>query len=187
MSSEEPKGVLPGDAIFAENVKKIRERRGWSRNELAQRLRDEGLPHFHPTTVSRVESGSRAVRVGELAAFEAALESKFTVLTAPLGEAQKGVDFQEAARVLQAQLVEWHGLREQLAEQVEKTIDARDKMVPLRDVLLKQPDLQDSTWGRSLQYMLDIAGQYVEFDFWAATAAYFERLGGTDDGVDQEA
>lgn len=57
------------DQHFAENVRREREKRGFSQAEMARRLREFGLDQFHPTTVSRVENGERPVRLSEAARF----------------------------------------------------------------------------------------------------------------------
>lgn len=83
MTTSDDKSGLSDDKAFAANVKRIREEHSWSLNDLATRLRDEGLSNFHPNTVLRVEAGQRSVRVGEISAFERALGTKFVDLLLP--------------------------------------------------------------------------------------------------------
>lgn len=52
---------------FGKNLKLERERRGWTQEQLAQKLRDAGL-QSHWATVSKIENGERSVRVDEAAA-----------------------------------------------------------------------------------------------------------------------
>lgn len=60
-------GVSNGDHL-AENIAAAREMSGLSRAALAERLQREGLTNWHATTVTRVETGQREVRVSELSA-----------------------------------------------------------------------------------------------------------------------
>lgn len=53
------------DEAFGREVQAKREDRCWSKTELAAKLSTAGLKNFHPTTVSRMESGERAVRLSE--------------------------------------------------------------------------------------------------------------------------
>jgi transcriptional regulator with XRE-family HTH domain len=51
---------------FRENLRRQREGEGWTQGELARRLRDTGATALgHQTTLARIESGQRAVRLDE--------------------------------------------------------------------------------------------------------------------------
>ena len=52
---------------FGKNLRLERDRRGWSREKLAQKLRDVGL-QSHWATISKMENGERSVRIDEAAA-----------------------------------------------------------------------------------------------------------------------
>lgn len=54
-------------------VRLLREERGWSQTELARRLSDLGLD-MHQTTVAKMESGRRPLRVSEAVAITQALK-----------------------------------------------------------------------------------------------------------------
>lgn len=54
---------------FRERVRRERERRDWSQAELAKLLQDRGMPSVYPTTVAKIESGERAVRIDEATLF----------------------------------------------------------------------------------------------------------------------
>lgn len=56
-----------GDRL-RERIRSERERREWSQAELANMLSDKGIHGIYPTTVAKLESGDRAIRVDELAA-----------------------------------------------------------------------------------------------------------------------
>jgi transcriptional regulator with XRE-family HTH domain len=53
---------------FRERVKKERDRRDWSQADVAKMLGDKGIKGIYPTTVAKIESGERAVRIDEATA-----------------------------------------------------------------------------------------------------------------------
>jgi transcriptional regulator with XRE-family HTH domain len=53
---------------FRERVKLERDRREWSQADLSKLLQRKGLEHIYPTTVAKIESGERAVRIDEATA-----------------------------------------------------------------------------------------------------------------------
>jgi transcriptional regulator with XRE-family HTH domain len=53
---------------FRERVKQERDRRDWSQADLSELLQGRGLEHIYPTTVAKIESGERAVRIDEATA-----------------------------------------------------------------------------------------------------------------------
>lgn len=62
------------DDFFGGAIKIHREGKGWSKSIFAQKLRDAGLENFHPTTVTRLEDGTRATRLNEAAIIARVLE-----------------------------------------------------------------------------------------------------------------
>lgn len=50
---------------FIASVQRHREDKGWSQGELARRMVAAGWDGFHQTTISRIEKGTRPVRLGE--------------------------------------------------------------------------------------------------------------------------
>lgn len=52
---------------FRKRLRDEREQRKWSQADLARRLSETG-PRVHPTTIAKIESGDRSVRIGEAAA-----------------------------------------------------------------------------------------------------------------------
>lgn len=67
-SEEESAGYW--ELFFGLHVKDLRKARGWSQEELANRMSAVGHP-MHQTTVAKLESGSRPTNVGEVAALAA--------------------------------------------------------------------------------------------------------------------
>ena len=53
---------------FRERVKQERDRRAWSQADLSELLQGRGLEHIYSTTVAKIESGERAVRIDEATA-----------------------------------------------------------------------------------------------------------------------
>lgn len=53
------------DQNVAANVRRLRELAGLKQAELVDQLRKDGLEDWHPTTLSRTESGERPVRLSE--------------------------------------------------------------------------------------------------------------------------
>lgn len=70
------------DERFAAAVKLLREDKGWSQAELSSRLQEAGLTQFHPTTVSRVENGTRTVKFSEARAFARVLSVSLDAMIA---------------------------------------------------------------------------------------------------------
>lgn len=72
---------------FRQNMKEGRESRGWSQGELSKRLIEAGWPIFHQTTISRIESGDRPVKLGEARAIAAILGRTLSDMVVPAVEA----------------------------------------------------------------------------------------------------
>jgi transcriptional regulator with XRE-family HTH domain len=56
------------ETSFRERMKRERQTRDWSQADLAELLQARGLGHIYPTTVAKIESGERAVRIDEATA-----------------------------------------------------------------------------------------------------------------------
>lgn len=56
------------EARFRERIRQEREYRKWSQAAVADMLSDKGIKGVYPTTVAKIESGERAVRIDEAAA-----------------------------------------------------------------------------------------------------------------------
>jgi transcriptional regulator with XRE-family HTH domain len=56
------------ETSFRERMKRERQTRDWSQADLAELLQGRGLGHIYPTTVAKIESGERAVRIDEATA-----------------------------------------------------------------------------------------------------------------------
>jgi transcriptional regulator with XRE-family HTH domain len=56
------------ETSFRERMKRERQARDWSQADLSELLQGRGLEHIYPTTVAKIESGERAVRIDEATA-----------------------------------------------------------------------------------------------------------------------
>jgi transcriptional regulator with XRE-family HTH domain len=65
---------------FRERMKHERDRRGWSQADLSKLLQGRGLEHIYSTTVAKIESGERAVRIDEATAIADLFEVSVDVL-----------------------------------------------------------------------------------------------------------
>ncbi|WP_347956454.1 helix-turn-helix domain-containing protein [Gordonia aichiensis] len=98
--------------VVGTNVKRLRQRHGWSQSELAHKLADElGKPKIDPTTITRMEAGTRPTTVSELEAlsrvFDARPESFFESETADLHELRRILHgwAEQRARIIGAQML----------------------------------------------------------------------------------
>lgn len=73
---------------FVANLRRLREERGWSQSELADRMRARGWDSFRQTTISRLEKGEQSVRIGEARGLAELLEVSLETMLAPSAEAQ---------------------------------------------------------------------------------------------------
>lgn len=62
-------------------MQRLREARGWSKNELARRLAQSGLKTYTATVVGRTESGDRIMRLDEALTVAKVLGTNITTLT----------------------------------------------------------------------------------------------------------
>jgi transcriptional regulator with XRE-family HTH domain len=65
---------------FRERVTDARKFRKWSQADLAKKLKDKGIHGIYPTTVAKIESGERAVRIDEAAALADLFDMSLDVL-----------------------------------------------------------------------------------------------------------
>lgn len=66
--SNESKAAAHLERRFGRGIKTMREARGWSQTELAERLAELGF-EYHQTTIGKIESAARPLRLSELFAF----------------------------------------------------------------------------------------------------------------------
>lgn len=139
--------LTPAERRFAEQVRLLREERGWTQSDLAKRMRNRGLGYATQTTVSRIEQGTRTVTMVEGLALSTIFERPIELLLEPnrsekrLVSAQvsyrRGLDDynQLVAAVKQAaisqslavqdleDLEEWHSRGPELSDGLERMYD----------------------------------------------------------------
>lgn len=69
------------NVAFGEAVARRRESLGLKQSELVERARQAGLTNFHPTTISRIESGEQAIRLHEAVVLARVLGTTLDALT----------------------------------------------------------------------------------------------------------
>lgn len=67
---------------FRKKTRHEREQRGWSQAELAKMLTAKGIDNMYPTTVAKIESGDREVKLDEATAIADLLEMSLDALVA---------------------------------------------------------------------------------------------------------
>lgn len=85
------------DQNIANNVKRLRDQAGLKQAELVDRLRVNGLEDWHPTTLSRTESGERPVRLSEAVVLAHVLGVTAEELAAHYSPEGRAVDDAEGA------------------------------------------------------------------------------------------
>jgi len=130
MDTTEPDAA---DQRFAAGVRHARERAGLSQGALAEKMAGEGYP-FRQQTVSEIESGQRAVRMGEGLALARVLAVPVESLVRPEGVAHQGWTITEAKRDLQAALAA-------MDVQHRKAVSARRRL----EVALREAERQGLT------------------------------------------
>ena len=56
------------DERFAQDLKRMRDERSWTQPQMADMLSARGIAPMHPTTLAKIEAGSRSVRINEAVA-----------------------------------------------------------------------------------------------------------------------
>lgn len=69
--------------LFRHHMKRLREEKGWTQNQLATELCKAGLDSFKQITVARIEEGKRAVKLEEAGVIAQVLDSYVHYMLAP--------------------------------------------------------------------------------------------------------
>lgn len=85
------------DQNVAENVRRLREQAGLKQADLVAQLRENGLADWHPTTLSRTESGERPIRLAEAHVLAQALGTSVEELGISYSPEVRAVEDVEAA------------------------------------------------------------------------------------------
>lgn len=87
---------------FVASVQRHREEKGWSQGELARRMVAAGWDGFHQTTISRIEKGTRPVRLGESRSLASIFGTTVSQMVMPAEEDKAMWDFGDALANLRA-------------------------------------------------------------------------------------
>lgn len=183
------------DDNFAANLRHFREHRGLTQAQLAENLSARGLENFHPTTISRIESGARPVRLSEAKTIAAALDSSVTLMTqspwlsenmaaffewvedatkAALDAGRAGYDFMVYTSFLRSEIDTVQAAVENYGEDVDPQFVTQVKSYIARAQRLIDASLQDEI------------NKYIDaFESGTLTVEYSAE-GGEPDGVDSE-
>lgn len=108
--STEPNDTAPETAppespigqYFIENLRRARERKGWSLTEFSRHMREDlRWTVFHPTTMTRIEAGERKVRLEEADALAFGLGMDLADLLAAPAPTEALLDTAEAQAIYQ--------------------------------------------------------------------------------------
>ncbi len=112
------------DRWFAANLKAARERAGLSQEAVAQRMREAGFPRFRQQTIARIETGERAVRVGEGLVLARACRSD-------IGELARPPEAMREATALRGATARLRKLRDETAAAAHTEAEARARLTAL--------------------------------------------------------
>lgn len=85
MAATDDNKLTRDERNFAEQTRLLREERGMSQSDLAERLRQMGLDHITQATISRIENMSRPVRMIESQALSRVFRRTVAAMTNPNG------------------------------------------------------------------------------------------------------
>lgn len=97
-SSEGDDGLLETpEKRLGVRLRREREERGWSQQEVAKRLADRGIS-LHMSTIAKIEAGSRSVRLNEAIALARVFDTGVEELASPpVGELNEIIELLEGA------------------------------------------------------------------------------------------
>lgn len=98
-------GATEVDSWFAQNLREAREEQNMSQTALADTMARAGFS-FHQTTIARIESGSRPVRIGEAEALSRIFHSTVAEMCEPPAGAGTRRQLRTGLRVLEFAWVE---------------------------------------------------------------------------------
>lgn len=95
----------PGD-VFGEQVRRHRDRRGWTQRDLCQMIENRVGATIDPATLARLEKGQRRVSLDEACILAVVLDVPLMVLMWPFGESEP-VSVAPGVEVAPWQALEW--------------------------------------------------------------------------------
>ena len=117
------------EANFVESIKRLREEKEWTQADLARAMSDIGWTGIYQTTVSRIENGSRPLRMGEARGIAKALGVPFSSMLAPIEETQPIRDLERRVRNARASARQLDRRQRQLETDLEKLRPTYEQVV----------------------------------------------------------
>jgi transcriptional regulator with XRE-family HTH domain len=157
------------DSEYGKRLKGLRENTGMTQAEVVDRLRAEGVRYMNASTLSRIESGARAVRLSEAEAFSRIYRFPLSMLTARgtvfrlLESANR--DHREARR----KYVQFRDLVADLAE-IQTTMPGR-----IRGMEILREEVSDEDTRREIDMLIKNLHHFGEMDL-PGEVAEFSRL-----------
>lgn len=117
------------EANFVESIKRLREEKDWTQADLARAMGDIGWTGIYQTTVSRIENGSRPLRMGEARGIAMALGVPFSSMMAPIDEIQPVRDLERLVRQARADARRLRRQEDSLEKALEELRPTYDRVV----------------------------------------------------------
>lgn len=108
---------VDAETHFGIRLRELRQRRGWTQQEVVQRLADHGLV-LHQTAIARIETAARPVRLNEALTLAAVLGVDLPGLLAPSSHNVEIAELEEYSHALTTALLEARYRVEETARQV---------------------------------------------------------------------
>lgn len=152
--------LLPEEQTFAQQVRLLREERGWSQSDLAQKLHDAGIEYASQSTVSRIEKGSRPVRMIEAERLASIFGRSVHMLSHP--DSRDAYIVHASAIHVQARR-DFVRFKEALRDAAEAQIRGKELLEHLEELFGDAADLDRGTHARLRNLQLNIR-QFVSMD-----------------------
>lgn len=135
------------DEGFGQQLKRMRDEKGWTQPQMAKLLSDRGIAPMHATTIAKIEAGARSVRINEAVCIADLLDVSLDTLLGRRRHDQTTLTFALATLMgyvtdCQRQIREAQGTAADISEQVDD-LPAQFKDIPA------MPDLQRAARGLS--------------------------------------
>jgi transcriptional regulator with XRE-family HTH domain len=119
------------DKRFGQELQRVRAERGWTQPQMAEMLSAKGIAPMHPTTLAKIEAGTRSVRINEAVAIADLFDVSLDVL---LGRQQPDdttltfamTTLLDYVRDADNKIVQAQGTATDIEEQVEDAADRFD-------------------------------------------------------------
>jgi transcriptional regulator with XRE-family HTH domain len=108
---------------FGVQVRDLRRARGWTQDDLAERLTAAGFP-IHQTTVAKMEGGTRPTNVGEIAALAELFDVPIGTLFDRTPDMEHELRLMAAQRAIEAMNLEKAQLQQRLKELEKERVTA---------------------------------------------------------------